>query len=89
MAYFKDCKGNDESVCLNAYEKYGNYAAMDYVVDYGPDGNTIRIHTYQGTKDYYIHVKRVPTLGELRRYIREVSMFFIIMRESPFIQKPE
>ena len=23
MAYFKDCKGNDESVCLNAYEKYG------------------------------------------------------------------
>ena len=36
MAYFKDCKGNDESVCLNAYEKYDNYAAMDYVVDYGP-----------------------------------------------------
>lgn len=83
MAYFKDCKGNDESVCLNAYEKYGNYAAMDYVVDYGPDGNTIRIHTYQGTKDYYIHVKRVPTLGELRAlYKGSEYVFYNHERES-------
>ena len=69
MAYFKDCKGNDESVCLNAYEKYGNYAAMDYVVDYGPDGNTIRIHTYQGTKDYYIHVKRTSNITRPSNFV--------------------
>lgn len=76
MAYFKDCNGKDESVILNAYAKYGNYAAMDYVVDYGPDENTIRIHSSKGTKDYLVHIKRVLTLGELKAKYKGMDYTF-------------
>ncbi len=58
--------GKEKSVNLNAYVKYGNYQAMDYIVDYGPGENTMRIHSRSGTKDYLVHVKRILSLGHLK-----------------------
>ena len=66
MSSFTDCKGEKEAVNLNAYVKYGNFQAMDYIVDYGPGENTMRIYSRSGTKDYLVHVKRILSLGALK-----------------------
>ena len=66
LSTYVNHNGERESVNLNAYAKYGNYQAMDYIVDYGPGENTMQIHSKSGTKDYLVHVKRILSLGYLK-----------------------
>ena len=45
LSTYVNHNGERESVNLNAYAKYGNYQAMDYIVDYGPGENPVQIHS--------------------------------------------